>query len=51
MSKEITRDEAWNLLCEWNQEPFHLRHADKARGAGPASVFNGRFTPMLCHRP
>lgn len=27
MSKEITREDAWTLLCKWNQEPFHLRHA------------------------
>lgn len=32
MSKEITRDEAWELLCEWNKEPFHLRHAITVEG-------------------
>ncbi len=32
MSKEITRDEAWELLCEWNKEPFHLRHAVTVEG-------------------
>lgn len=26
-SKEITRDEAWALLCEYNKDPFHLKHA------------------------
>ncbi|MDR0248201.1 MAG: HDIG domain-containing protein [Oscillospiraceae bacterium] len=23
----ITRPEAWELLCEYNKEPFHLKHA------------------------
>ena len=23
----LSRDEAWNLLREYNQESFHLRHA------------------------
>ena len=27
MVKQITRDEAWDLLKEYNQEPFHLQHA------------------------
>ncbi len=27
MSKNLTRDEAWELLQKWNQEPFHLKHA------------------------
>lgn len=26
-SKEITRDEAWVLLNEYNKDPFHLKHA------------------------
>ena len=26
MAKEITRAEAWELLREYNQEPFHLQH-------------------------
>lgn len=25
---EITRDEAWELLKEYNEEPFHLQHAE-----------------------
>ena len=24
---EITREYAWNLLCEFNSDPFHLQHA------------------------
>ena len=24
---ELTRDQAWEILREYNQEPFHLRHA------------------------
>ena len=28
MAKEITRDEAWKLLVTYNQEPFHLQHAE-----------------------
>ena len=32
MAKEITRDEAWELLCVWNKEPFHLRHAVTVEG-------------------
>ena len=32
MSKIITRDEAWELLCQWNKEPFHLRHAVTVEG-------------------
>lgn len=27
MEKIITREEAWNLLKEYNQDPFHLEHA------------------------
>lgn len=26
--KELTRDEAWELLTEYNQEAFHLQHAE-----------------------
>ena len=26
MAREITRAEAWDLLREYNQEPFHLQH-------------------------
>ncbi len=32
MSKPITRDEAWELLCRWNKEPFHLKHAVTVEG-------------------
>lgn len=32
MSKEITRDEAWQLLTEFNQEHFHLKHALTVEG-------------------
>ncbi|MBP5242444.1 MAG: hydrolase [Clostridia bacterium] len=32
MSKELTREEAWTLLTEYNQEPFHLRHAVTVEG-------------------
>ena len=28
----ITRDEAWALLCEYNSEPFHKRHAVTVEG-------------------
>jgi len=27
MSKTISRDEAWNLLTEFNKDAFHLKHA------------------------
>ncbi|MBO4896699.1 MAG: hydrolase [Clostridia bacterium] len=27
MNKEISRDAAWNLLCEYNKDNFHLKHA------------------------
>lgn len=32
MSKKFTREEAWALLCQWNKEPFHLRHAVTVEG-------------------
>ncbi len=32
MGRSITRDEAWTLFCQWNQEPFHLRHAVTMEG-------------------
>lgn len=32
MSKEISREEAWSLLTEYNQEPFHLKHALTVEG-------------------
>ena len=28
----LTRDEAWSLLTEYNQEPFHLQHAKTVEG-------------------
>lgn len=28
----ITREEAWNLLTQYNKEPFHLRHALTVEG-------------------
>lgn len=28
----ITREAAWNLLCQYNKEPFHLRHALTVEG-------------------
>ncbi len=28
----MTRDEAWSLLTEYNQEPFHLQHAETVEG-------------------
>ncbi len=28
MAREITRAEAWDLLKEYNQEPFHLQHGE-----------------------
>ena len=32
MSKNLTRNEAWELLQKWNQEPFHLKHAVTVEG-------------------
>lgn len=32
MSKELTRDEAWELLREYNSDPFHLKHAVTVEG-------------------
>lgn len=28
----LTREQAWNLLTEYNQEPFHLKHAKTVEG-------------------
>lgn len=28
----LTREQAWNLLTEYNQEPFHLKHAKIVEG-------------------
>lgn len=33
MAKQITRDEAWEILKQYNKEPFHLRHAETVEGA------------------
>ena len=32
MSKQITRDEAWELLNEYNKDRFHLKHALTVEG-------------------
>ena len=32
MAKEITREEAWALLTEYNKEPFHLKHGKTVEG-------------------
>ena len=32
MNKTISRDKAWELLTRYNQEPFHLRHAETLEG-------------------
>ncbi len=32
MSKAMSREAAWELLCKWNKEPFHLRHAVTVEG-------------------
>ena len=32
MAKEITREEAWALLTEYNKEPFHLKHGETVEG-------------------
>ena len=28
----MTREEAWELLMEYNQDPFHLKHAQIVEG-------------------
>ena len=28
----MTREEAWQLLCQYNKEPFHLRHGEVVEG-------------------
>ena len=28
----MTRENAWELLCQWNKEPFHRRHAVTVEG-------------------
>lgn len=32
MAKEITREEAWALLTEYNKELFHLKHGKTVEG-------------------
>lgn len=32
MSKQLTRDEAWDLLCKYNKDSFHLKHAQIVEG-------------------
>lgn len=32
MSRLLTREEAWELLNEYNKEPFHLKHATTVEG-------------------
>lgn len=32
MTPSITREQAWELLCNYNKEPFHLRHALTVEG-------------------
>lgn len=32
MGKVLTREEAWELLKEYNKEPFHLRHGETVEG-------------------
>ena len=32
MGKVLTREEAWELLNEYNKEPYHLRHGETVEG-------------------
>lgn len=32
MSKQLTRQEAWELLNEYNKDPFHIKHALTVEG-------------------
>lgn len=32
MSKQLTREEAWELLKEYNKDAFHLRHGETVEG-------------------
>ena len=32
MSSELTREEAWQLLKEYNKDHFHLQHAVTVEG-------------------
>ena len=42
MSKQLNREEAWALLTEYNQDPFHLHHARTVEGAIPISTASSR---------
>lgn len=37
MSKQLNREEAWALLTEYNQDPFHLHHARTVEGVSAIS--------------
>lgn len=43
MSKQITREEAWDLLCKYNKESFHLKHALIVEGVMEY------FAELLCY--
>jgi predicted hydrolase (HD superfamily) len=32
MEQTLTREQAWDLLCEYNKDPFHLQHALTVEG-------------------
>lgn len=32
MNGQLTRDAAWELLCQYNKDPFHLKHAQIVEG-------------------
>lgn len=32
MGRQLTREDAWELLKEYNKEPFHLRHGETVEG-------------------
>lgn len=32
MNKELSREEAWNLLTQFNKDHFHLKHAVTVEG-------------------
>ena len=38
MSKQLNREEAWALLTEYNQDPFHLHHARTVEGCAPPTA-------------
>ena len=43
MGKIPTREEAWELLCEYNKDEFHLKHGRIVEGVMKY------FTRELCH--